>query len=63
MVKLTKEQQKSVKRKYLDAKQWDTPINMTFLEFRRSVLPGYDCVMVKFGGIWLGIEKDGYTHS
>jgi hypothetical protein len=27
-------------------------------------IPGYDdCVMVKYAGMVLGIEKDGYTHS
>ena len=31
--------------------------------FRRTVEWGYDCVMVPFAGMWLGIELDGYTHS
>lgn len=31
--------------------------------FRRRVQPGWDCVMVPFAGMWLGIERDGYTHS
>jgi len=31
--------------------------------FRRHVQPGPDCVMVRFGSMWLGIERDGYTHS
>lgn len=22
-----------------------------------------DCIMIDCGSIWLGIEKDGYTHS
>lgn len=30
---------------------------------RRTVQPGYDCIMMPFAGMWLGIEKDGYTHS
>jgi len=31
--------------------------------FRRTVVPGRDYVMVPFAGMWLGIERDGYTHS
>ncbi len=35
-------------------------------EFRKSVqasIPVGDYVMVYWAGMWLGIEKDGYTHS
>ena len=28
-----------------------------------SVQHGYDCVMIQWRGMWLGIETDGYTHS
>lgn len=35
----------------------------TYLTFRRTVLPGPDCIMVQWQGMWLGIEPDGYTHS
>ena len=31
--------------------------------FRRTVCSGYDCAMVPWAGMWLGIETDGYTHS
>lgn len=31
--------------------------------FRKSVQHGYDCLMVKISGMWVGIEKDGYTHT
>lgn len=37
------------------------PIN--YMTFRRSIRQGYDCLMVQWMGLWLGIEKDGYTHS
>ena len=37
--------------------------SMTYMQFRRTVQPGYDCVMVEWCGMWLGIETDGYTHS
>ena len=36
---------------------------MTYREFRKTVQQGYDCLMVQWCGIWLGIESDGYTHS
>ena len=31
--------------------------------FRRRVLPGWNCLMLPWCGMWLGIEPDGYTHS
>ena len=35
-----------------------------YREFRKQALPGPDkCVMIAFAGMWLGIERDGYTHS
>ena len=36
---------------------------ITYREFRRTVVYGYDCLMVDWSGMWLGIEADGYTHS
>jgi hypothetical protein len=27
------------------------------------VVPAHDCIMVRWSGMWLGIELDGYTHS
>ena len=37
----------------------------TYLEFRRTVTFQYGdgCIMVESGGIYLGIESDGHTHS
>lgn len=37
----------------------------SYRAFRRTVQPyiGGDCVLVPFAGMWLGIERDGYTHS
>ncbi len=35
----------------------------SYRKFRRTVVHGYDCIMVPYYGMWLGIEKDGYTHS
>lgn len=47
---------------------WPTdsgPPAPTYLQFRRTVRPaiGIDCYMVRWCGIYLGIEPDGYTHS
>lgn len=36
---------------------------LTYRQFRRLVLPTYDCLMVQWCGMWLGIEGDGYVHS
>ena len=36
---------------------------MTYREFRGTVQHGFDCLMVRWNGMWLGIEQDGYTHS
>lgn len=58
---LTKEQRKAVKRIY--DRNDPCTAKMTYREFRRTLGAGYDCVMIKWAGIWIGIEKDGYTHS
>ena len=56
---LTKEQQISLKGKHDRSNQ-----NLTYLQFRRSVVPEIEgCILVKWCGMWLGIETDGYTHS
>lgn len=36
---------------------------LTFSEFCELVQISSDCIMVPWNGMWLGIEKDGYTHS
>ena len=57
-MKLTKDQQRSLLRKW---KQDDQ--GMTYLQFRRTVMDYGDFVMVKWCQMYLGIERDGYTHS
>lgn len=57
-MKITKEQQSAIKRIY-DRKD----LGISYLQFRRSVKHGFDCLMVEWCGMWLGIEPDGYTHS
>ena len=36
---------------------------LTYRQFRRQVHPGFGCILLHWQGMWLGIEKDGYTHS
>jgi hypothetical protein len=42
------------------------PMEQSFLGFRRSVAPTFGCddaVVVRWAGMWLCIETDGYVHS
>jgi hypothetical protein len=77
MIVLTKAQRRALKRVYDRGpifKESDTATfrrefrdkyctPLTYRQFRRTVHSGYDCVMVHWCGMWLGIEPDGYTHS
>lgn len=36
---------------------------LTYRQFRKTIAFGHDCLMVAWQGMWLGVEKDGYTHS
>jgi len=65
---LTEQQRKALYNVY---KRIENP-SLTYLQFRRSAHgcdfdPKQDyrfgTVMVRFAGMWLGIEQDGYTHS
>lgn len=38
-----------------------TPI--TYRQFRKRAVHSYDCIMIQWCRMWLGIEADGYTHS
>jgi hypothetical protein len=60
MVKLTKNQQQALLRKWRCDNQ-----GMTYLQFRRTVLPMFadPAVVVKWCNMFLAIEPDGYTHS
>lgn len=57
---LTKAQRKSLHRKWTQ-----DPQGMTYAAFRRTVEPGfgYDFVVVRWSGMYLAIEADGYCHS
>ena len=58
MVKLNKSQRAALARKWQQNSQ-----GLTYRQFRATVQAGYDCVMVQWSGMLLGIELDGYTHS
>lgn len=62
---LTKEQRKSLKRIYDRDQNSNNPECTSYRAFRRTVqYASYDSyIMVNWAGMWLGIEKDGYTHS
>lgn len=61
MKRLTKQQQIALKRIFdRDPTQYSS-----YLEMRRLVQHSFfdDSIMLPWCGMWLGIEKDGYTHS
>lgn len=58
MVKTTRKQREALRRVW--ARGAD---NRSYRELRAAVLPGSDCIMLQWAGMWLGIEPDGYTHS
>ncbi len=56
---LTRPQREALKRIY--DRDWNKPAS--YLQFRRTAQPAFECVMVPYCNMWLGIEPDGYTHS
>ena len=58
MVYLNKKQRTSLHMKWVQSNN-----GMTYRQFRNTVKAGYDCVMVQWCGMWVGIELDGYAHS
>lgn len=55
----TKQQRAAICRLY----QRDPDGSANYRAFRRRVVPGYDCLMIQWCHMWIGIEPDGYTHS
>jgi hypothetical protein len=41
----------------------DCFVPLTYRQFRKRVTHSFDCLMLHWCGMWLGIESDGYTHS
>lgn len=69
MVITTREQREAIKRRYDQAYHDSIQFHLdypSYRHFRRAVQPTFGCdgaVTVKWCGIWLCIERDGYTHS
>ena len=66
MIKTTREQRETLKRKWVEQNRGLSRNNRalwTYREFRRSVQPGWGCIMVYWCHMWLGIEPDGYAHT
>jgi hypothetical protein len=67
MVTTTREQRRALKRIYARIEQTDAYAGiMTYRQFRKTVAPTFGCdgaVTVPWCGMWLCIERDGYTHS
>ena len=59
MIILTTQQRKALLKVY----RRNSNKHASFLAFRRTVQPALGYIMVKWCGMWLGIEPDGYTHS
>ena len=61
---LNKAQQRALKRAFDrgPVRGADDEI-MSYRQFRKTVVFSFDCAMVKWHSMWLGIEQDGYTHS
>jgi len=56
MITLTRPQRVSLHRKWCQEGQ-----GKSYRQFRKTVKTGWDCVMVRWCGMWLGIEPDGVT--
>ena len=61
MTYLNKAQRLAIKRKF----DQNSDGAKTYREFRSRVSPSFqnEYVMLNWCGMWLGIERDGYTHS
>jgi hypothetical protein len=58
MIYLNKAQRAALFRKWRQDGQ-----GMSYRQFRATVQTGFDCIIVQWCGMWLGIGLDGYTHS
>ena len=67
MIVLSRAQRCALKRLYDRIEQTDAYAGiMTYRQFRKTISPMFDKsggIMVPWCGMWLGVERDGYTHS
>lgn len=59
MTRTTRAQRLAIRRTYERSADNAT----SYRAFRRRVIPGPDCILLPWCGMWLGIERDGYTHT
>ena len=61
MITINKAQRLAVKRQY-DKNPDGAP---SYRQFRKRVVSGFnnDYIMIEWGGMYVGIEKDGYAHT
>ena len=61
MITTTKEQRRALGRVFSRV-----DLGMTYREFRATIQPTFGCdgaVVVRWQGMWLCIERDGYCHT
>jgi hypothetical protein len=61
MVQTTREQRRALGRVFARV-----DLGMTYREFRATIQPTFGCdgaVIVRWEGMWLCIERDGYCHT
>lgn len=70
MIVLTKAQRKGIYRVFIRKYPYINELRREdaralYRKFRREAVPEIcgPAIMVPYAGMWLGIEKDGYTHS
>jgi hypothetical protein len=72
MLKLSKEQRQALKRLHERGRVDEEPVAVpgqrarAYRQFRRTVQPTIGCdeaVVVRWCGMWICIERDGYAHS
>ena len=64
MVKTTKAQRIAIRRIYMRGADYTRAL--TYREFRSTAQPTFGCdgaITLPWAGMWLCIERDGYTHS
>ena len=60
---LTRDQRRALLRVY--HRSWGHHEKPSYTQFRRGLIRPYGdpCVMVKWHGMWVGIEADGHAHT
>lgn len=64
MITTTKEQRKAILRIF--NRGADCTARLTYRQFRATIQPTFGCdgaIVLPWAGMWLCIERNGYTHS